>query len=68
MFITYQGKEYVRNVKSCKVDSVCATHILNNVTVIPIARQRFSKHISAEKKRATIGCPLLGNGSVNTSP
>jgi hypothetical protein len=35
------------------------------VTSILIARQRLGKHIPAKRTLATIGRPMLGNGSVN---
>jgi hypothetical protein len=35
---------------------------------IPIAKQRFGKHIPAKRMRATERRPLLGNGPVNTPP
>jgi hypothetical protein len=38
----------------------------NIVTCIPIARQRLGKHIPATNVHSKIGCPLLGNGVVNT--
>jgi hypothetical protein len=38
----------------------------NNVTCIPIARQRLYKHVPAKQMHATEGHPLLGNGPVNT--
>jgi hypothetical protein len=39
--------------------------IENNVTCIPIARQRVGKHIPATHVKATAWLVLLGNGAVN---
>jgi hypothetical protein len=38
----------------------------NIVTCISIAKQRLGKHIPAKRTRSKEGCPLLGNGPVNT--